>query len=315
MNSPKFGKERTNLVRFWRMYRPRSDGIFQRMRQIPMFLCVVVALPITFLIVGCAGGTSQGQGGHEDHTTHHHSANVKLELRPEGDSGVSGTAFFKDTPEGVMVKLELRNLPKPNTLYLAHIHQGTCAEGDTHEHRGSHGGEEGYGHQHEGASHEHGAEIEYPLSQVKSDSEGHGSSTTTLRKASVEKLFSGDPKHVVNIHEAGTGNPPILTCAGLKEAEETATLYERARRTENPPGYTIGFAHRQGPEHYSIGVITEPISDKARLGAIAVTEARDRSVDHITVFFAESEAALQRRDVFGGAHLIKPKRSLTVDLG
>jgi hypothetical protein len=33
------------------------------------------------------------------------------------------------------------------------------------------------------------------------------------------------------------------------------------------------------------------------------------------VFFAESEAALQRRDVFGGAHLIRPKRSLTVDLG
>jgi hypothetical protein len=68
-------------------------------------------------------------------------------------------------------------------------------------------------------------------------------------------------------------------------------------------------------EHYSIGVITEPTSDKARLGAIAITEARARGVDHITLFFAESEAALQRRDVFGGAHLIRPKRSLTVDLG
>ena len=98
-------------------------------------------------------------------------------------------------------------------------------------------------------------------------------------------------------------------------SEETDTLYERARRIENPPQYTIGFAHRQGPEHCSIGVITEPTSDKARLGAIAVTEARDRRVDHLTVFFGESEAALQRRDVFGGAHLIRPKRSLTVDLG
>jgi hypothetical protein len=98
-------------------------------------------------------------------------------------------------------------------------------------------------------------------------------------------------------------------------SEEKGTLYHRAHRTENPPGYTIGFAHRQGPEHYSIGVITEPTSDKARLGAIAVTEARDRRVDHLTVFFGESEAALQRRDVFGGAHLIRPKRSLTVDLG
>ena len=68
------------------------------------------------------------------------------------------------------------------------------------------------------ASREHGdAKIEYPLSQVKSDSEGHGSSTTTLREISVEKLFSGAPKHV-NVHEAGSGNPPILACADLKRA-------------------------------------------------------------------------------------------------
>jgi hypothetical protein len=97
-------------------------------------------------------------------------------------------------------------------------------------------------------------------------------------------------------------------------SDKTDTLYEQARR-EEAPEYTISFADRRGPEHYSIGVITEPISDKARLGAIAATEARDRGVDHVTVFFAVSEAALQRRDVFGGAHLIRPKRSLTVDLG
>ena len=50
----------------------------------------------------------------------------------------------------------------------------------------------------------------------ESDWEGGGSSTTTLRDTSVEKLFSGGPKHV-NVHAAGTGNPPILTCAGLRE--------------------------------------------------------------------------------------------------
>ncbi len=134
------------------------------------------------------------------------------------DSGVSGTASFEDISDGeVVVKLDLRNLPKPDTLRLAHKHPGACAEGQTHEHRGSHG-EEGYGHQHGGASHEHGGvEIEYPLSQVRSDSEGHGSSTTTLRETSAEKLFSGDHRHV-NVHEAGTGHPPILTCADLKEA-------------------------------------------------------------------------------------------------
>jgi hypothetical protein len=153
---------------------------------------------------------------------------VKLELRPEGDSGVSGTASFEDTSDGVVVKLELSNLPRPNTLYLAHIHPGSCAEGHGHEHSSAHGeeghtnqhGEEESGHEHEEESgHEHGggAEIDYPLSQVKPDSEGHGSSTTTLRETSVEKLFSGEPK-LVNVHEAGSGNPPILSCANLKRA-------------------------------------------------------------------------------------------------
>jgi hypothetical protein len=196
-----------------RMYHPRSDGIFRCMRRIPILLRVV-ALPAIFLIVGCAGGVSQG--GQDP--APHQRGNAKLGVHPMHDSGVSGTASFEDISDGeVVVKLDLRNLPKPDTLYLAHIHPGTCAEGQTHEHRGSHG-EEGYGHQHGGASHEHGVvEIEYPLSQVRSDSEGHGSSTTTLRGTSVEKLFSGDHRHV-NVHEAGTGHPPILTCADLKEA-------------------------------------------------------------------------------------------------
>jgi hypothetical protein len=177
-----------------------------------------------FLLVGCGGSGSQGQGGQQEHTTHHQSANVMLNLHPESNSGVSGTASFEDTSDGVLVKLELRNLPKPNTFYLAHIHPGTCAEGETHEHGGAHGEGE-YGHEHGGGSHEHGggthehgaAEIEYPLSQVKSDSEGHGSSTTTLRETSVDRLFSAEPKYV-NVHEAGSGDPPILSCADLKRA-------------------------------------------------------------------------------------------------
>src|SRR5215218_5628920 len=147
-----------------------------------------------------------------------------LNMHPEGNSGVSGTASFEDTSDGVLVKLKLRNLPKPNTFYLAHIHPGTCAEGETHEHGGAHGEGE-YGHEHGGGSHEHGggshehgaAEIEYPLSQVKSDSEDHGSSTTTLGETSVEKLFSAELKYV-NVHEAGSGNQPILSCADLKRA-------------------------------------------------------------------------------------------------
>jgi hypothetical protein len=170
----------------------------------------VVVLAGLFLLVGCTDGGSQAHPhGHASH-----SDNIKLNMRSEHDSGVSGTASFEDTSDGIVVKLDLSGLPKPNTLYLAHIHPGTCAEGEGHEHGGSHV-EEGYGHDHGASGHEHSAEIEYPLSQVKSDSEGQGSSTTTLHETSVEKLFSGAPKHV-NVHEAGSGNPPILACADLR---------------------------------------------------------------------------------------------------
>jgi hypothetical protein len=182
------------------------------MRQMPillLFLCVV-ALAAIFLVAGCTdAGTQVGQGPASPK-----SDNVKLALRPEHDSGVSGTASLEDISEGVLVKLELYGLPKPKAFYLAHIHPGTCAEaaaeGETHEH-GEHPEEGGEGH-------EHGKGIEHPLSQVNSDSEGHGSSTTTLRETSVDRLFSGEPKYV-NVHEAGSGNPPILSCADLKRAE------------------------------------------------------------------------------------------------
>jgi hypothetical protein len=186
-----------------------------------MLLLCVMTFSATFLVVGCSGGGSQSQeGGREDHTSHQQGANVKLTtLRPKHNSAVSGTASFKDTSEGVLVTLKLRNLPKPDTFYLAHIHPGPCVEegaahgehGEAHQ-QGEHHAEQRAGQEHSG--HEHGAQIDYPLSQVKSDSEGRGSSTTTLGETSVGKLFSGEPKHV-NVHEEGSGSPPILTCAVL----------------------------------------------------------------------------------------------------
>ena len=95
--------------------------------------------------------------------------------------------------------------------------QAQAAHGEEHHHGEHHekaGGSQGH------SGHEHGPakEIEYPLSQVKSDSEGQGSSTTTLRETSVGKLFSGEPKYV-NVHEAGSGgNLPILSRAYLRRA-------------------------------------------------------------------------------------------------
>jgi hypothetical protein len=181
-----------------------------------LLMLAVIALLAIFLVVGCSGGTSQGE--QEDP----HGSSVTLDLHPEGDSGVSGTASFKNSPDGVVIKLELRGLPKPNTFYLAHIHPGTCAEeaqeGHAHE-RGEHPGE-GEGHEQEEYVFGHGeeGEISYALSQVKSNSEGRGSSTTMFGQLSVDKLFSVEPKKHVMVHEAGSGNPPILTCADLERA-------------------------------------------------------------------------------------------------
>jgi hypothetical protein len=172
------------------------------MRGMPILLWAV-GLATLFLLVGCTDGGSQAhQHGHASH-----SDNVKLELRPEHDSGVSGTASFEDTSNGVLVRLELRNLPKPNTLYLAHIHPGTCAE----EEAG--GGEHGHSH------HEHGAteEIEYPLTPVEPDAKGDGTSTTVVHHVTLEGLLSGEPK-LVNVHKPGSGEPPPVTCANLNEA-------------------------------------------------------------------------------------------------
>jgi hypothetical protein len=89
---------------------------------------------------------------------------------------VRGTAAFEDASKGV-VELELRGLTEPDTLYLAHIHPGTCAqeeeEGEAHGH-GEHAEEGGdHGRMEEGHEHD-GEEIEYSLSEVKSDSECGG---------------------------------------------------------------------------------------------------------------------------------------------
>lgn len=184
-----------------------------------------MAVVTVCFMVGCAGGAPQG--GQQDHAAKPRSGNATLDLHPEGGSGVSGSASFEDGSAGVVFKLDVRDLPKPDTLYLAHIHRGTCATDDeATEHGGGAHGEEGHanqhgeesGHEHGGGSgSEHGGGIEHPLLLVNSDSEGSGSSTTMLPEPSVEELFSGEPKYV-NVHEPGAGNPPTLACATLKQA-------------------------------------------------------------------------------------------------
>jgi hypothetical protein len=191
------------------------------MGRIPILLWVV-ALRAIFLIVGCAGGVPRG--GQEP--APHQRGDAKLGVHPMHDSGASGTASFedrssKDGPDGVVVRLELRGLPKPDTSYLAHIHPGTCAEeAEEHAHEQGEHPEEGEGREEEEYVFGHGeeGEISYALSQVESNPEGRGSSTTMFGQTSVDRLFSGERKKHVMVHEAGSGNPPVLTCADLERA-------------------------------------------------------------------------------------------------
>jgi uncharacterized protein (DUF305 family) len=134
------------------------------------------------------------------------SADVTLE--PANGSKTTGIATLsKAKGGGVKVVLKVTGLPRSGTMYLAHIHPGTCAEEEA-------GGAE-HGHSH----HEHGTteEIEYPLSPVEPDTKGDGTSTTVVHNVTLEGLFSGEPKHV-NVHKPGSGEPPPVTCANLNEA-------------------------------------------------------------------------------------------------
>src|SRR5829696_10504671 len=81
-----------------------------------------------------AGGTTVGE------------AFAEAELRPVGDSGVSGAVVFKRVGSlGVQVELSASGLPDPAEPYFAQVHGGSCSEapkGSDQEHEDHHDGHE-----------------------------------------------------------------------------------------------------------------------------------------------------------------------------
>ena len=118
---------------------------------------------------------------------------AKVALVPGDGSGVSGTVIFADAAGGVEVGLDVRGLPDPGEIYLAHVHPGSCEEQ-------AHGGAEGHDHPGGGAG-----EIEHPLTPISPDSRGDGSSTTVIEGATVADLFSGRESYV-NVHAEVSGS-------------------------------------------------------------------------------------------------------------
>ena len=130
---------------------------------------------------------------------------AQVDLEPANGSGTTGSTTLSKSDDGVKVVLEVSELPDRGTMYLAHIHPGTCGEAEEEDH--GHGGHE----------HEASEEIDYPLSPVEPDAQRNGSSTPVVRDVTLEGLLSGEPKRI-NVHAPGSGEPPPVTCANLNEA-------------------------------------------------------------------------------------------------
>ena len=70
----------------------------------------------------------------------------EVDLTPSRDSGVSGTATFQDTDDGVEVKLDIQGAPEGGVEHLVHIHEGATCQDDRNDQGGA---------------------IEFPLNSVK----------------------------------------------------------------------------------------------------------------------------------------------------
>ena len=182
---------------------------------------------------------------------------AEAELRPVGDSGVSGNVAFRKVGDlGVQVELEVSGLPDPGDSeepkpYFAQVHEGSCSEvpkGDHQEHEEEDHGDDHHGHKHgaagpslalvslgrflsdgreEYADHpeyedppadELPGNIDTPIS-VGASADGTGAVTSLLEGVESEQLSSGSPKYL-DLRDPSHDAPehwPALACADLDE--------------------------------------------------------------------------------------------------
>jgi hypothetical protein len=187
---------------------------------------LLIGLALMLALGGCGGRAAKAPQAKPSQSR---AMPTEIELQPTNDSGVKGVAIITNTDGKVRVRLALRGLPEPDKMYLAHLHPGTCGDEDhphAHEHARAehpdakkHEERAGHGDRHVHKGHEGSLtdEIEYPLEPVESNAEGIGSSSTVLEGVTVGELLTGDSNYI-NVHAAGSGDPPQLVCANLSEA-------------------------------------------------------------------------------------------------
>lgn len=179
-----------------------------------------IGAPLGVIVVGCAlilGTAPALQSSGETFT--------RISLAPINNSGVSGTATFIDAAGGVEVGIDVRGLPEPGAMYLAHLHRGSCADdpaGSTKDHA----------HDHHGNVDAQAGEIEHPLTPIVSNSESSGSSTTVIKSATVVDLFSGE-EFYINVHEESPGSkglPDSIACGDHRPKQESNQRQEKKMR-------------------------------------------------------------------------------------
>jgi hypothetical protein len=166
---------------------------------------------------------------------------AEADLKPVGDSGVSGTATFKEVGSlGVQVELAISGLPTKDrdATYYAQVHEGSCSdERKGHEHEEEHGAEgggpalalvrlerllakipglEAHGGHEPGIPEVPRGSIEQPISFGVSAG-GTISVTSLLEDVEPKRLTSGAPEYI-HLHAAGSEDEPEeLSCGDLAE--------------------------------------------------------------------------------------------------
>jgi len=148
-----------------------------------------VALGAALLASLALGGTALAQGAN----------NITLQLKPLGDSGVSGTAVLTAAEGGVQVKMNMNGLPEAGIEHINHFHGGgTCADVEA-------------GNM---------APVTIPLNPVVANEDGTGSATTTIQDVTLDELQARDQRNFILLHaetKEGQGVPPGISCVEIPQ--------------------------------------------------------------------------------------------------
>jgi hypothetical protein len=229
------------------------DGTLLVMSKAPrVYKCVLVALVVALVLVGCGEASGGKPSGAESEGTSSAGGPTvgegvaKVELEPVDNFSTSGIATFEEVSDlGVEVELELEGLPKSGVTYYAHLHKGGCVyvldkHGDHgHQEARPHGrvgvalalvlperllaqgsgpeyahGAHNHGHEHEAPDEELPGNIGSPV-PLSSSNTGTASVTAILRGVTLEQLSSGDPEYRLEVHASGSEDAPMLACGTL----------------------------------------------------------------------------------------------------